>query len=246
MRNVLKFASLFALVYLVIVGVAACSAETRLRPGVGLGATQTTPQGTTTTRAGLDLGEYEVGGKAAHPVTGVAPGDPCPGGVCGIPHGDALPTLTIKSDPPVVPIAIGCAILAALVGIGVVLLRNKSAPAASKGVARWPVLVTVAGLSLVALSFVACDKDQATVSIEGAGHVAQDAGAATGLPWLSLIGTGLLAVPSILGWKRGTAAQSFTHSAWSPDQFSEFVADLRKPENQPYAVALKRVLDEAK
>ncbi len=34
---------------------------------------------------GVDLGEYDVGGSLAHPVTGEAPSDDCPGGVCNVP-----------------------------------------------------------------------------------------------------------------------------------------------------------------
>lgn len=53
-------------------GVACAS---RVRPGVGVSNDGQ--------RVGLDLGTYDT--SFAHPVTGVAPGDECPGGVCGVP-----------------------------------------------------------------------------------------------------------------------------------------------------------------
>lgn len=52
---------------------AGCSG--RVRPGVGFSNDGT--------RVGMDLGTYDTA--VAHPVTGAAPGESCPGGVCGVP-----------------------------------------------------------------------------------------------------------------------------------------------------------------
>jgi len=58
--------------------------SSRVRPGVGVSNDGT--------RVGLDLGQYDTAW--SHPVTGAAPGDECPGGVCGVPD----PVVTVRKS----------------------------------------------------------------------------------------------------------------------------------------------------
>lgn len=65
-----------ALAVWMAVGASALVACTgRVRPGIGFSNDGT--------RVGMDLGEYDTA--VAHPVTGEAPSEACPGGVCGVP-----------------------------------------------------------------------------------------------------------------------------------------------------------------
>jgi len=93
----------------------------RVRPGVGVSNDGQ--------RVGLDLGTYDT--SFAHPVTGVAPGEECPGGVCGVP--DAIVPVRASqiraaqerasATPPVVWFIGGVAVLA-LAGLAYVVFKR--------------------------------------------------------------------------------------------------------------------------
>lgn len=75
MRKIDKAIAVAAFLLYAASFVAMCGCSGRVRPGVGFSNDGQ--------RVGMDLGTYDT--SIAHPVTGAAPGDECPGGVCGVP-----------------------------------------------------------------------------------------------------------------------------------------------------------------
>lgn len=187
---------------------AACAA----RPSLGVSEKKTE----TTTRYGIDAGEYSVG----HPVTGQAP--TCPPSI-GSPDAAPTPaTVTVITDSDGVNwrlvgmIAAGLLLLAGLVGL---LLRGKGPKGGMK--------VLSVLLACCALTLTACDKEKAGEQAQAVGGLVTQVGTASGLSIIATVGAAISGLGALLAGKKASIGQKYAEGGWSKDEIDELAAAFK-------------------